>query len=271
MKIYAILIAVYLVAMSTPCYGMDSKQFEEQISKIQGEKFDEVGDFLRKNEFPLQQDPEYFVILLNYVVAKGNRSGITVAKGEPQGDDLTLRDQKTGEMVGFLGYREGYDEKLIVDGISKVQDALKFFKSRLDIRFGIVEAAKKIKRWDVAGKQLVEILKVSKEINNKWSWGSIGSPKGNLNEFMIENVQAKIAYLFNLDNPVADEALIQVSQSLIKYYPDVIYGYSNLGVFHLAKKEYDKAKKYLNEALIIDPNDEIIKGNIAILEKNLKK
>jgi tetratricopeptide (TPR) repeat protein len=269
MKIKAILSLMFLFIMFTLCYGMDTKWFEEQISKIQEKRFNEVEIFLNENELSLQKDPEYYVILLNYIVSKGNLSGVTIAKGEPQGDDLILYD-KTGDAVGFLGYRDGYDKKLILDGVSKAQSALMYFKSRLDIRFGIVVAAKIIKRWDIVGDQLVETLKVSKEINNKWSWGSINSMGSNLKEFMIENIQSDIEKLFRIEDSIADDALLRISQTMITCYPDVIYGYANLGGLYLAKQEYDKADEYFRKALQIDPNDEIVKANVETLKKRRK-
>lgn len=270
LKTKAILSFLCFFMMSTICYGLDTKWFEEQIQKIQESRFDEVENFLNENELSLQKDPEYYVILLNYVISKGDLSGVTVAKGKPQGNDLVLQDMNTGEAVGFFGYRERYDEKLLLDAISKTQNALMFFKSRLHIRLGIVAAAKKIKRWDIVGDQLVETLKVSKENNNNWVWGSINSMGSNPKEFMIENIQSDIAKLFRLEDTVADDALIRISETMIACYPEIIYGYSNLGVLYLAKKEYIKADEYLKKALQIDPDDEIVKANVETLKKNHK-
>lgn len=271
MKEKIFLFLAWSVLMSSTGYAMDTKQFQSLMSNIQEKKFDLVESFLRKNETLFREDPEYYVLLLNYVLSKGDQTGIVVAKGEPQKDDFAVRDPKTGETVGFIGQRGGYDEKLIVDGILKTKKSLPFFKSRLDIRFGIITAAERIKRWDLLGDQLVETLKVSKEIDNKWTWGPVNSMSDEPRTFMLENVQGHISTLFRADNPTADDALIRASETMIKCYPAVIYGYSNLGVLHLAKKNYDKADGYLRKALSINPNDEIVKGNIEFLKRNRSK
>jgi Tfp pilus assembly protein PilF len=57
---------------------------------------------------------------------------------------------------------------------------------------------------------------------------------------------------------------------MIKEYPDVIYGYANLGVLYLANNKFDLAEKYLNQALTIDPNDEIVLGTLSILKERRK-
>ena len=84
---------------------------------------------------------------------------------------------------------------------------------------------------------------------------------------MLENVQSRIQQLFRAEDEVADRMLIKVSEAMIKYYPEVIYGYSNLGVIYLATGKYDLAEKYINQALAINPDDSIVKGNLEILKK----
>jgi Flp pilus assembly protein TadD len=54
---------------------------------------------------------------------------------------------------------------------------------------------------------------------------------------------------------------------MIKYYPKVIYGYSNLGVIYLATGKYDLAEKYIKKALAINPGDPIVRGNLEILKQ----
>jgi tetratricopeptide (TPR) repeat protein len=133
-----------------------------------------------------------------------------------------------------------------------------------------VTIAAAIKRWDIVGNQLVDILTVSKSNKNQWKWGPIGSMKGEPKTFMLENVQSKIQLLFRAEDEIADKMLIKVSEAMIQYYPEVIYGYSNLGVIYLATGKYALAEKYINRALAIDPDDPIVKGNLKILEERKK-
>jgi tetratricopeptide (TPR) repeat protein len=248
-------------------FAVNDIEFENLMSSIGRKDYAYVEEFLESNKSTLNQDPEYYVILLNYVISKGDKSGIVVAKGSPKPGDLELLEKDTGEVVGFIGSRGGYDEDLIVDGITQTQSALKFFRYRLDIHFGIVSVAERIQRWDIVGEQLVKVLETSKEIKNKWTWGSINSMEGDPEEFMIQNILPRTSVLFRADNPTADEALMNVSQAMIEYYPDKIYGYANLGVLYLARKKYDLAENYFKQALKIDPNDQIVLGNLETLKK----
>jgi len=197
---------------------------------------------------------------------KGDRSGVVVAKGKPSSGDLELRDQDTGEVVGFVGSREAYDDALMIDGIRRTQKAIKEFNSRLDIHFGIIAVAERIKRWDIVGEQVVTILETSTDIHNKWKWGPVSSMEGNPEEFMIQNILPRANALFRADTPIADEALIKISNSMIKHYPNTIYGYSNLGALYSVKREFALAEKYLKQALKINPNDQIVLNNLKRLE-----
>jgi tetratricopeptide (TPR) repeat protein len=252
--------------------SMDSNEFEKNMSNIQEDKFVDVENFLKNSKKSLCKDPEYYVILLNYCLAKGDM-GVIISKDKPQsGNYLVFTDTTTNSPAGYISNHNEYDKKLVLKGISETIKALPNFKSRLDIRFGIVIAALNIDRYDLVGNQFVEMLKVSREIDNKWSWGTINSLEGNPKEFMIENIQARVAKLFKVDDRNADIAVSRISNALIQYYPTVIYGYANLGVLNLARRNYKAANKYLTDAQKIDPDDEIVKQNIKLLKKkNIKR
>jgi tetratricopeptide (TPR) repeat protein len=263
-----ILILLLVVSLS---FSLDQAKFDTLISNIQEKKYTQVEKFLNDNEDSLIDNPEYYVILINYILSKGDQSSIFVAQGDPKEGDLAIKDPATNEVIGFLGPRGGYDEELIFDGISRTQKALPYFKSRLDIHFGIVICAEKIKRWDIVGIQLEDMLKISKEINNKWTWGTINSMEGDPEEFMTQNILSKTYSLFRQETKEADAALEKVSRALIKYYPEKIYGYANLGSLYMALKEYKQAEYYLKKALEIDPNDVIVLGNLKKLKELYNK
>lgn len=263
-----------VLTLSSVAFAVDKAQFDDLMKQIHDKNFTPVEKFLELNKTKLSQDPEYYVVLLNYVLTKGDKSVLVVSPGKPKPDDLEVHDKDSGKVVGFIGNRGGYDEKLIVDGITKTQKALKSFNSRLDIHFGIVAIAEKIKRWDIVGNQLVQILKVSKEINNNWLWGPINSMDGNPRNFMIQNIVSRTAELFETSTPVSDEAFRKVSEALTQFYPKEIYGYANLGLYYATKNRYDLAEQYFKKALKIDPNDKIVLGNMKRLKKlqrNLEK
>ncbi|PKN10084.1 MAG: hypothetical protein CVU72_02370 [Deltaproteobacteria bacterium HGW-Deltaproteobacteria-7] len=267
---FKIIVLVLLVSLPTIANAMKNEIFQEMLHKISGGDFVTVENFLEKNRDTYKQDPEYYVILLNYSFSKETRNETVIAKGEPGKGDLSLCDTTTGEVVGFIGERNRPDNKLIVKSIQETEDALKYFNDRLDIHFGIAHIAFETKHWEILSRQLLEILKVSKNINNNWKWGLVNAMEGDPKDFMLNNVQAKINGLFYVDSSETDKVVEAVSAAMIREYPGVIYGYSNLGVLYLAQEKYDLAENYINQALAIDPKDEIVSGNLKLLREKKK-
>jgi tetratricopeptide (TPR) repeat protein len=265
-KLTTVIIGVFLFLFSSTSLAMDKFVFQSMLDRLKAGDLETVEGFLTREKESLKQDPEYHVLLLNYAYLKRDKT-VTIARGEPQEGDIAIRGKNTGETVGFI--RQGGDE-IIVNAIAQTRQALPAFSNRLDIHFGIVTIAVAIKRWDTVGNQLVDILTVSKSIKNQWKWGPIGSMKGEPRTFMLENVQSKIQQLFRAEDQIADKMLIKVSEVMIQYYPEVIYGYSNLGVIYLATGKYDLAEKYINQALAINPDDPVVKGNLNTLKQRKK-
>ncbi len=250
--------------------GLEKPEFEKQMAALEARNFGAVERFLAEKKVELAHDPDYYVVLLNCVYAKGTRSGIVMEQGEARQGDLQLSDPKTGDAVGFIRERRDYDVDLIVQGIRRTQKALEHFPSRLDIHMGIVSIAQEMGRWDVVGEQVVAALEVSRKIGNAWTWGPIGSMEGDPQNFLIQNVLARTEAMFRAESPAADRELQRVSAALVRLYPKLIYGYANLGAYHLARNELDQAEKYLRQALAIDPADEVVLGNLKVLEKMRK-
>lgn len=266
-----LLFLLLIVLLPSLVFGLEKEEFDKRISQIQNKQIEEVEAFLDSNKNKLSKDPNYYVILINFTNVKAERSHLVVAKGEPQGGDFSLHDMETGETVGFLGTRGGYDETIIKDCISKVNAALPHFKERLDIHFGLVALAERINDWTLIGNQLIQIIDTSKQINNEWTWGPIGSMSGDPKNFMLDNVESRVYKMFYENTEIADDAMVKISESLIKHYPDSIYGYANLGTFHFAKKDYQKAKEYYKLALKIDPNDRVVNANLKKLNEIISK
>lgn len=88
-----------------------------------------------------------------------------------------------------------------------------------------------------------------KKINNEWTWGTVNSIDGDPEEFLIQNILNKTAMLFRTETNEADNALEKVSRAMIKYYPNKIYGYANLGTLFHAIKDYQQSEKYYKKAL----------------------
>lgn len=259
---------VFILLLSNPlfCSAMEQALFDSLIAEIKNRQYEKAEKFLRDKKESYKKDPEYYVILLNYAIHKGDQSQLIVGQGTPGKDEITLKDNN-GQTAGFIGTKTRFNEKLIVGAIKQTQQAISNFKNRLDIHFGIVAVARQIKNWKIISEQLVDVLRISREIDNKWLWGSINNMDGNPENFMLDNVQAHAGNLYREESSAGDDGFRKISLALIKYYPDHVMGYANMGTMHAIKKEYEEAKKYYRQALKIAPDDKIVQSNLRKLEE----
>ncbi|MBI4863216.1 MAG: hypothetical protein HY815_23555 [Candidatus Riflebacteria bacterium] len=165
MKCAAFLV-LWLLAGS-PSAAMETPKFKQLMAGIEKGQFATVEKYLVDNRAAMKGDPEYFVVLLNFVLSKGRSSSLAIANGKPGAGDYGL--SQNGKTIGFLGARESYDESLISDGIARARAALPAFKARLDIHLGILAAAEMIKRW-----RALRVMEVEKPLLIRYRWGTGG-------------------------------------------------------------------------------------------------
>jgi tetratricopeptide (TPR) repeat protein len=257
-----LLLSLSLLLCFQTAQALEEKQFHAYIEHIRNNQLDTVESYLEQNKATAKTYLDYTVIFLNYHFSKGLTVRTIVAQGEAQPGDLELTKQDDPSIEGFIRDEVSLDKTSILKAIRTAQNNLKLFPNQLDINFGITTIAQNIGEYSVMPEQLIQMLKTSKEIDNKWQWGKVGSMEGDPEEFMIQGLLQRTAVLFRLESEEGDRLLINVSEALIQYYPNKVYGYANLGSLYGATKRYDEARKYYEKALEVDPNDLIVKSNL---------
>lgn len=253
-------------------YPMSQNDFENTMNYLRDGNFEKVKEFLTSNKNNLKNDPDYYIILLNYSYKKGASSGIVVSSKKPKNGDLTLIDTKSGKTIGSMGERTfTTDKDLILNNIRLTQEALKHFKDRLDIHFGIMAIARRLEEWKIIEQQSIIVLKISKEVKNQWKWGYINSMNGDPEEFMLNNIESHCSDILKVKSTQTNEIYKNISTALIKYYPDKVYGYTNLGTYYYFIKDYRKAEEFYKKGLTVNPNDKITLNNLKYIRKLLKK
>lgn len=251
-------------------FAMDEALFDSLYRKIEANQTTEVEEFLSQKYKTYKEDSEYYVLLLNYLIKKNVQRKPIIVQGNPAEYQVPLTDS-TGKIVGYIGEKTIIaDPGTVQQSLIQTKEALQYFPDRLDIYFGLVTVSKMTENWDIAGQTLVQMLKHSKKNNNKWVWGPLNTMNGSPQKFMIDNIVSHCAGLFRAEKPKADSAFISISQALITYYPEHIYGYANLGTFYTVQKKYTKAEEYYAKALTIDSTDTVVKANLEMLQ-NMKE
>ena len=266
-----LLISLSLCLCSYNASALEQDEFNYLLDNLKQKNFDVVETYLAEERATATTDPDYTVLLLNYSFNKARTTHFTTGLGEAKKGDFELTSLDGNNTKGFLREVISFDEVSILESLRIAQDNLKYFPDQLDIHFGIVTIAQNISEYSVMADQLISMLKISKEIDNKWQWGKVGSMEGDPEEFMIQGLLPRTAMLFRLESEEGDRLLINVSEALIQYYPNKVYGYANLGSLYSATKRYDEARKYYEKALEVDPNDEVVLQNLKALKANPSK
>lgn len=237
--ITATTMALCLVFTSLPAKALQQAQFEHVLSQLQSEQFEPVAAFLKEHSELAKSDPDYTVLMLNHAFLANQKSQLVV------------------------------DKAAVIDVIRQAQGNLQSFPEYLDIQLGIAAVASRIGEWQIATEQLINLLKVSREIDNNWKWGKVGGMADDTpEEFMIQSVLPYSSKLFRLETPETDQMLVRLSEALIQYYPKKVYGYANLGSFYAVTGKKDKAREYYEKALEVDPDDEVVKQNLEYLNRS---
>lgn len=264
-----LLLSLSLCLCTYNASALEQDEFQFLLDSIKQNKLDIVETYLAEERATATTDPDYTVLLLNYSFTKARTTHFTTGLGEAKKGDYELTSLDGNNTKGFLREIVSFDEVSILESLRIAQDNLKFFPHQLDIHFGIASIAQNIGEHSVVADQLISMLKTSKEIDNKWQWGKVGSMEGDPEEFMIQGLLPRTAMLYRLETEEGDRLLINVSEALIQYYPNKVYGYANLGSLYGATKRYDEARKYYEKALEVDPSDEVVKQNIDNIKRIL--
>ncbi|GLB52389.1 hypothetical protein NBRC110019_14290 [Neptunitalea chrysea] len=218
------------------------------------------------------KDPELYTSYFNYYFSKAQKEFISLSTDEPQGMGLTLTDS-TNQIAGYLSGQVTYDERYTTQAFQKIDEGIKLFPNRLDMRFGKTYALKELKRWDELTDVFIETVTYGNKINNDWLWTEnkkLESGKEN----MLAAIQDYISEMFNTGNDKVIDNMRTISLEVLKYYPNHVESLSNIGTTYLIDKEYENALNYFLKAETINPKDAIVLNNIAysyqLLENNVK-
>jgi tetratricopeptide (TPR) repeat protein len=206
-------------------------------------------------------DPELFTSYFNYYFLKSRKEVITLTTEEPNGEGFVLKDS-LDRTAGYLGSQINYDQSGLKKGLNKIDEGIKLYPNRLDMRFGKIYALGEIKDWGKFTSEIIKTVQYSSTNNNNWTWMN-NEKKETGKDFFLSSLQDYQLQLYNTGN---DDLLInmrKIANEILKYYPNHIESLSNLAITYLLTQQYDNAIKPLLKAEKINPKDYIVLSNLA--------
>ncbi len=261
---------LFLFICAASLFSMDSTKYYYTIKLINDKKWEEASQQIEKLKDI--NDPEYFILIFNYQFLKAKEENISVQQGKPNNDKSLILTDSTGEkQAGYIEETSTYNMQEIKKCIESFKPQVSKFKNRMDMQFGLAYVFSESKMYSELKDCLINILNTSMEINNDWLWSFNKPLKEDPKEFMLDNIQAYIKGLFDVGQDSTDSLLVDVSEVMIKDYPDLIYGYNNIGSILSVQGNNEKALTYFQEANKIDPQDILVLSNMVHTCISLKK
>lgn len=207
------------------------------------------------------KDPELFTSYFNYYFLKSKQEVIALTTEKPSGEGLVLKDS-LNQTAGYLESQIAYDKTELKKGLNKIDEGIKLYPNRLDMRFGQIYALGQIKDWDKFTSEIIKTVQYSSTNDNNWTWTN-NEKRGNGKDFFLSSLQDCQLQLYNTGN---DDLLVnmrKIANEILKYYPNHIESLSNLAITYLLTQQYDNAIKPLLKAEKINPKDYIVLSNLA--------
>jgi len=248
-----------VVFISTTAFGQNYKADFDKYCQ-EGDTTKQI-EILKKWESEDSKNPELFTSYFNYYFLKSRQEVISMTTQEPEGKSLSFQDS-TGKTAGFIGSEIYYDPHTFNKGIDKIDQGIKLYPNRLDMRFGKIYVLGQTKDWTKFTDEIVRTIQYSNQNDNQWTWTN-NKKKENGKDFFLSSIQD---YQLTLYNTGSDDLLVNmrtIAHEILKYYPNHIESLSNLSITYLLTGEYDKGIAPLLKAEKIDPKDVIVLGNIA--------
>lgn len=259
MKIFFLI----LILISIELFPIDREKFDQVINLICDRKFDDAKNIIDSLSLSYSNDPEYYVLVLNYYTQKAKKSYISLQTETPNDTMYFEIKDSLDQVVGYLGENSTYDLDFAKEGIALFKPALIKFPNRLDLFFGLVYLTRECKLNSELQSAMEMILNTSKSIDNQWIWSFNEKLSEDPESFMLNNLQAYLNGLLQDESEFSDSIIFAVSEKLVNLYPNCIFGYNNLGVLSYFKSNYEKAIEYFLFAEKINPEDILVLSNIA--------
>lgn len=207
------------------------------------------------------KDPELYTSYFNYHFSKSKKEVLSLTDKQPNGEGLVLTDS-LNQTTGFIGSQILYNEAELNKAFIKIDEGIKLFPNRLDMRFGKIYVLGETSKWEKFTSEIIKTIQYSTQNNNEWTWTYDEKKEGGSRDFLL-SIQSYQLQLYNTQN---DDLLInmrQIANEVLKYYPNHIESLSNLSITYLINGEYDKGIAPLLKAEKINPEDYIVLSNIA--------
>ncbi|MDD2984213.1 MAG: tetratricopeptide repeat protein [Crocinitomicaceae bacterium] len=253
------LASLSLVFFSAIAFGQDFKsQFD---AALQDSDTSMQRQILQQWEVQDPQNAELFTSYFNYYFYKARMEVVSLSSEQPNAESLEIKDS-TGNVAGFLASNVVYDQATLKHGFDKIDEGIRLYPNRLDMRFGKIYGLGVAEDWESFTNEIVKTIQYSAINKNEWTW-TFNEKREHGEELLLSSVQNYQLTLYETENDALLPFMRTIANEILKLYPKSIESLSNLSITYLLTDDFDKAIEVLLRAEKISPKDGIVLGNIA--------
>lgn len=210
-------------------------------------------------------DPELYTSYYNYYFSKSKREVVSINKENDGKESLELKDS-LGNTAGYMGSSIMHDAGDLKKAFESIDKGILKFPNRLDMRFGKIYGLGVNEDYEGFTKEIIKTIHQSNKNKNNWIW-TLDKPVEDPENFMLDNIQSYVGQLYNTGDDNLLTHIKQIAETVLKYKPKHVESLSNISIFYIINKEYDKSLEYSLKAHQINPTDAIVLSNIAYTYK----
>ena len=226
-----------------------------------------IETYIDKWEAAFPEDGKMLEARCNYYLAKGMTTEVVPMSAEKYLGNkpvISLPDS-TGKKTNYFEV-VNYDDELFGQAISCLDKAITLYPLDLVYRTDLISCLLAYEKDspDMALKELDKLVNKEKKEHPEWVVYGEKAEEGVFSD-LVSNFCVR---LYNIGAPSAYEAFFALSTKLSKLYPKNSNYVDNIGSYWLvAKGNERKAMRFYKKALKLNPDDEVAKTNIRVIER----
>lgn len=244
--------------------NLSAQNYQEKFANLMSEK-DALGmrKLLEKWEQEKPKDAELYTSSFNYYYQKSSTEVLNLSTNPDDNDTNSMQlTDSSGKAQGYLGSKIVYEDYYLEKAFEYIDKGISLFPKRLDMRFGKIHVLRLIKDWDKFTTEILKTIDYSAEVKHHWTWTNNTNAE-NPEKLFFGSIQDYVVTLYNTGEDSLLKNMREISERVLKYYPEDVPSYSNIAVTYMITKKYEKAIETLKKAEEITPKDLVILNNLA--------
>ena len=211
-------------------------------------------------------DIQYYIAGYNFYLKESKKELIHLdSKGINKKDQLVLKDS-LNNTAGYLYSEMTQNDSVFAISQKIIDEGIKLFPKRLDLRFGKIYALGDAKKYDAFTNEILNVIQLTKASNFDWLWDENKLLDDAINFFK----NAIQDYENTLFNERQDASLKKVALAMKDFFPDDPIALSTLGSSYLLEDNNNEALALFTKAIQLSPDDTIIMNNLGETYSRLK-